>query len=132
MTQTLSADDFAAISDHIARYCWHVDRGDSDAWVALWTPDAVFVGAGPEPLVGRAALRAIPARVVAAQMRHLFGNLSGCYLDNKDLVRIRYYNFITTWKDGGALMSMVASELTMVRDGAGWLIGRNESTEAGK
>ena len=127
MTEKISTDDFVAISDHIGRYCWLVDRGDADAWAALWTQDCVFVGAGPEPLVGHDALRGVVNTVVSTGMRHLFGNLSCDYLDDKDTVKARYYNFITTWKGGGAFFSMVLSELTLVRDGQGWLISRNDS-----
>jgi len=126
MTRVSSAD-YAAICDHLGRYCQRVDAGDAEAWSNLWTEDAVFTGAGPEPLVGREALKGVAHHVVATKMRHLYGNLF-CDYEGPDLVRARYHNFITTWADGPALMAMVYSELELVRAGDGWLIRRNDST----
>ena len=55
----VSTDDYVAISDHLARYCWLVDEGDEEGWIALFTEDGVFTGVTPEPVVGREALRQV-------------------------------------------------------------------------
>jgi hypothetical protein len=55
----ISTEDYVAVSDHLARYCWGVDEGDEDGWIALWTEDGVFTGVTPEPVVGRENLRQV-------------------------------------------------------------------------
>ncbi|MCB2075671.1 MAG: nuclear transport factor 2 family protein [Novosphingobium sp.] len=43
----VSTDDYASISDFLARYCWLVDESDGDGWAALWSEDGVFAGVSP-------------------------------------------------------------------------------------
>ena len=126
----VSTDDYAAVRDHLGRYCQLVDLGDAEAWARLWTEDAVFTGAGPEPLVGREALKNVARHVVATKMRHLYGNLACDYV-GPDVIRARYLNYISTWADGPSMMAMIESVLTLVRDGDGWLIQRNDSVAVG-
>jgi hypothetical protein len=52
----IATEHYAAISDHLGRYC---RVGDDDAWVARRTEDGVFSGATPEPCVGREALKIV-------------------------------------------------------------------------
>ena len=40
----VSTEDYVSISDHFARYCWAVDEGDEDGWIALWAEDGVRRG----------------------------------------------------------------------------------------
>ncbi len=51
----VSTADHIAISDHLARYCWAVDEGDEEGWIALWTEDGVFTRIGGWALVALAA-----------------------------------------------------------------------------
>jgi ketosteroid isomerase-like protein len=127
----VSDADFNAISDHMGRYCWHVDSGEGDEWAALWTEDGVFTGPHPEPVVGREALKRVPLDAfeqAGGKIRHMVANLHCDYIDgDKDKVRARYYNFVTSWVNGGAFACMAIAEVVLVRDGDGWLIQRNHS-----
>ena len=51
-------DDHAAIRDLLARYCIYLDLDDVEAWVALFTPEAVYQVYGRE-FVGHEGLRAM-------------------------------------------------------------------------
>lgn len=131
----ISTDDYVAISDHLARYCWAVDEGDEDGWVGLWAEDGVFTGVTPEPVVGREALRQVVRMSQASgpgKTRHMVANLACDYQDGKDVVLARYYNFVTNWADGGRLQVMALSKVVLQRGGpsesGGWLIRRNDST----
>lgn len=127
----VTTEDYAAISDHMGRYCWCVDGGLSEEWVALWTEDGVFTGIAPDPVVGREALKAVPRSSFdgsdGGKLRHLIGNLHCDYADGNDVVRARFYNFVSTWVSGGAFAVMAICEAVLVRDRAGWLIKRNDA-----
>lgn len=132
----VSTDDYVAISDHLARYCWAVDEGDEEDWIGLWTEDGVFTGVTPEPVVGREALRMIVRMGQASgprKTRHMVANLACDYQsgpdgqDGKDVVLARYYNFVTNWAQGGRLQVMAMSRVVLQRAGSGWLIRRNDS-----
>jgi hypothetical protein len=124
----VSPEDFVAISDHMGRYCWTVDECDEEAWVALWTEDGVFTGVFPEPLVGREALKAVPRsakQMANGRLRHIIGNLHCDYRGGRDTVLARYYNLVTDWVEGGRFNCMATCQVTLVRDGPGWLVARN-------
>jgi hypothetical protein len=128
----VSTDDYVAVADHIARYCWKVDGGDADGWAALWTEDGVFTGITPEPLVGRAVLRNVPLGVkadVGDTMAHKAVNIFCDYGENTDTIHAHLYNYVTTWMPGapGKPNVMARCVMTLVRSGSGWLIQRNEA-----
>lgn len=126
----VSTDDYVAISDHLARYCWTVDEGDEEGWIALWAEDGVFTGIAPEPIAGREALRMVVRMAQASgprKTRHMVANLTCDYHDGADLVLARYYNFVTNWTQGARMTVMAMSKVLLVRDGNGWLIRRNDS-----
>lgn len=125
----VSTEDYMAISDHLARYCWAVDEGDSEAWVRTWVEDGVFTGVSVDPIVGRAALAHVPEQSFAIAnggVRHMAANLFCEYGDDRDTVNAQYYNMITKWEHPPTLMAMALSRAVLVRDGAGWLIKRND------
>lgn len=128
----VTTDDHVSISDHLGRYCWHVDHGERSEWLALWAEDGEFAGATPEPLRGHAALGGIVDMVFdgaeGRRMRHTVGNLHCDYLEGEHLVRARFYNEIANWEAGGKLAELVICEMTLVRNGGGWLIQRNAFT----
>lgn len=126
----ITTDDFVAISDHMGRYCFKVDEGDEEGWVALWTEDGVFTGVSPEPIVGREALKGVPRNEkeqAQGKMRHLIGNLHCDYVGGRDTVLARYYNLVTMWLSGGGFTCMALCDVTLVRNGDGWLISRNDT-----
>jgi hypothetical protein len=128
----VTTEDFASVSDHIGRYCWAVDSGDGDAWVALWTADGVFTGIAPDPVVGHAALKHIPVAAFAdhqGTMSHLAGNIYCDYGDDKGTVVAHLYNYVTTWSAGrgGRHFVMAKCVMTLVRNGEGWLTKRNDA-----
>lgn len=125
-------EDHVGIADHIARYCWAVDSGDSDRWVALWTKDGVFTGISPEPIIGEAALRHVTLDAHAAYAGtacHHAANIYCDYADDHDTVYAHLYNYVTSWVpgEGGKHMVMAKCRMTLVRNGAGWLLRRNEA-----
>jgi ketosteroid isomerase-like protein len=126
----ISTDDYVAIMDHMARYCWAVDEGDEEGWIALWTEDGVFSGATPEPLAGREALRTavrMAQGLGPGMMRHSITNMFCDYLDGSDRVLASYYNMVSTWAGGAKMTLLALSKVELVRDGGGWLIARNDS-----
>jgi 3-phenylpropionate/cinnamic acid dioxygenase small subunit len=131
---TISTEDHVAISDFLARYCWLVDEGDEDGWVALWAKDAVFTGVLAEPVVGHEALRALVRLGNASgpgKTRHMIANLYCEYQGGRDTVLASYYNFVTNWAQGARIMVMATSRVLLERSGdhknGGWLIRRNDS-----
>jgi hypothetical protein len=54
------AADHAEIRDLLARYCVHLDLDDTERWVGLFTPDAVYEVYGRE-FVGHDGLRGMAA-----------------------------------------------------------------------
>jgi hypothetical protein len=125
----VSTDDWVAISDFFGRYCWFVDENKADEWAALWTEDGTFTGTSPNPIVGREALKSIPTSSWAqgaGAMRHAFANLYLDYGDTKDTVIAHLYNQVSHWQDGGKLFVMAICTATLVRNGDGWLIKRND------
>jgi 3-phenylpropionate/cinnamic acid dioxygenase small subunit len=128
MAKGVSVADYAEIADLFGRYCWHVDNGESDAWVDLWTEDGVYSGARPQPVVGREALKAIPRGSFegsnGGKTRHLVANLHCDYVD-KDTIRARFYNYISNWETQGRNVLMALCEAILVRRAEGWKLKRN-------
>lgn len=127
----ISTDDYVAISDHLARYCWAVDEGDEEGWIGLWSEDGVFTGVTPEPVVGREALRQVVRMAQASgpgKTRHMVANLACDYQDGRDVVLARYYNFVTNWADGARIQVLALCSVLLERKaGSGWLIRRNDA-----
>jgi hypothetical protein len=126
----ISTDDHIAVSDLLARYCWRVDEGDEDGWIALWVEDGVFTGVMPEPVVGHAALRGIVQMAQTSgpgMMRHMVANLTCDYQDGRDLVLASYYNLVTNWAEGAKISLLALSKVLLERSGESWLIRRNDT-----
>jgi ketosteroid isomerase-like protein len=131
----VSTADHIAISDHLARYCWAVDEGDEEGWIALWTEDGVFTGVAPAPIEGREALRGVVKMAQSlgpGMMRHMITNLMCDYMggnmDGRDRVLAAYYNLVTHWNDGARFALLALSKVQLVRTGEAWLIARNDTT----
>jgi hypothetical protein len=128
MRKRVSTEDFVAISDLWGRFCWLVDEGQVDEWGDMWAEDGVATGAGPNPLVGREALKSIPRAFAESggKMRHMVGNLHCDYGETENIVIARFYNFGTNWVKGGSFGAIAICQATLVRDGHDWKIKRND------
>src|SRR5262245_1402840 len=71
-------EDKDAIRELLARYCFHFDNGEFEAWVNLFTEDAVFDVGARGRFAGRDALRkfvhAIPLTNGVPGMKHCVMN----------------------------------------------------------
>jgi hypothetical protein len=124
----VSTEDYVAIADSLGRYCWFLDHGDEDGWIALWSEDGTLLGLGPQPIVGHGALRHVPRKFAeyAGRRRHLAGNLFCDYGESQNAIDAKFYNFVSGWSDTGGEASVLAiCEATFVRVDSRWLISRN-------
>jgi len=133
MSTGIAPEDYVAVTDFIGRYFWYVDENMSDEWVNCWTEDGVFhmIGSAsvPKPLVGREALSAIPAlsfRLSEGKMRHQFSNLFCDYGASRNEVTATFDELVTNWKSGGAFQTMAVCKMSLVREGGGWKVKRND------
>lgn len=124
-------EDVIAVQDLLGRYCWYVDENMGEEWASLYTPDGVFEGTRPDPVIGRESLAQVPGQLAAhfnGRMRHQVGNL---FLDAGALpheMTARFYNQISTWgMDGNNLLMLAISTARLVRENAAapWRISRN-------
>jgi hypothetical protein len=125
----VSAEDYVAISDSLARYCWTLDNGDEDGWVALWREGGTLLGVGPNPLVGREALRHVVRKFgeYAGRRRHMAGNLFCDYGEDRNAINAKFYNLISEWSDAGGTAALFAiGETTYICEDRRWLIDRSE------
>ena len=127
----VAVEDYIGVQDHMARYCHAIDEGRADDWVEMFTPDGVFTGFTPEPLVGRDQLKVIVINAFNdnnGTMCHFAANLFCDYGDDRDTIKASLYNHVTTWLagQGGRSIVMAKCKLELVRSAAGWLIRRNE------
>lgn len=129
----ISLEDWMSINEFWSAYSWAFDDGKADEWVALWTEDGTFTGIAPEDVVGHAALKGVCDGSFAdakGGLRHLYGNLLVAYDGaNKDVVRGRLYNYVSTWGMGeqSGNFTMALCNIVMVRSGAGWKLKRNDA-----
>jgi 3-phenylpropionate/cinnamic acid dioxygenase small subunit len=125
MARKVTLEDRAEVQDVLARYCWHVDEGDSDAWADLWTEDGVFAGVTRDPLRGREALKMVPGWSLSGGCRHKLVNLIIEYGDNTDEIVVRCYNFVSSWLDDAKFNSFAVARYHLVRRGDTWKIKSN-------
>jgi 3-phenylpropionate/cinnamic acid dioxygenase small subunit len=125
MGKKLTLADRAEVTDVLARYCWHVDEGDSDDWADLWTEDGVFAGVTPDPIRGREALKQVPIWSISGGCRHKLVNLIPEYGDTEDEVIVRCYNFVTSWLNDATFNSLAVARYHLVRRGDTWKIKSN-------
>jgi hypothetical protein len=124
----VSTEDYVEINDRLGRYCWMLDNADEDGWIGLWREDGTLVGLGPQPIVGREALRHVPRKFgeYAGRRRHLACNLFCDYGESRNAIDAKFYNFVSGWSDAGGEASLFAiCEASFVREGGQWLIARN-------
>jgi hypothetical protein len=131
---SVSTDDFAQISDSLGRYCWMLDNADADGWVSLWHEEGTLLGLGPQPIVGREALRHVPQKFgeYGGRRRHLACNVFCDYGESRSEIDAKFYNFVSNWGEEGGEASLFAiCEATFVLADGKWLISRNMMTLLG-
>lgn len=127
----LTADDHCSVQDFWANYCWLIDEGQSADWAMLWTDDGTFTGVAPEPLVGHDSLQAFAQGVYLGSgegnIRHMAGNLACEYGENRDVVKARFYNYVTMWggQPGAGSYVMALCEAVLLRFGESWKLRSN-------
>lgn len=129
MSTGVSVEDYCGVSDLLARYFRMVDQNRPDEYVALWTEDGVLAITGHKPIVGREAMRVIPRMAFEradGKICHMYTNLSCDYAATPDTVIAEFYELVLDWKSGGAFNMMGLCTATLVRDGAGWKMKRND------
>ena len=125
MGKKVTLEDRAEVQDVLARYCFFVDEGEADAWADLWTPDGVFAGVSPQPIVGREALKSVPPTSLAGGCRHALANLIIEYGDSDDDIVVRCYNLVTAWLKDAELNCLAVARYHLVRRGDTWKIKSN-------
>jgi hypothetical protein len=125
MTKIVSLEDRAKVEDLLARYCFFVDEGESDAWADLWTEDGIFAGATPKPVAGREALKGVPIWSQSGGCRHSLVNLIMDYGETNDEMIVRGYNLVTNWLDDAKLGVLSVVRYHLVRRGDIWKIKSN-------
>jgi hypothetical protein len=123
-------EDFLAVQELVARYCWYVDENRGADWAALYTDDGIFEGTRPEPVIGRAALEKVPGELNGyfnGRLRHQASNLYVEHGTEPGTLVARFYNQIAKWDQGLKPLMLGVSTATLVRDqpGGPWLIKRN-------
>lgn len=122
----VKAEDFNAIQDLLARYCWLFDEGDADGYASLWTGEGELAGFG-DPIRGLPALRKVVEGSYAeskGRLRHLLTNLTVSYGADRDSVTAKGYNVVTRWDSGGTLVFNVKETFELARTDAGWRLKR--------
>jgi hypothetical protein len=122
----VSVEDRLEVNDLLARYCWHVDEGDCDAWADLWTEDGVFAGVTPEPIRGREALKQVPAWSLSGGSRHNLINVIPEYGATEDEITVRAYNLVFSWMNAGAINCNAVALYKLVRRNGEWKIKSNQ------
>jgi hypothetical protein len=127
MNAKVSLQDWVDVNDLLARYCFFVDEGESDAWADLWTEDGVFAGVTRDPVRGREALKQVPKWAISGGSRHKLVNLIIEYGETKDDIIVRGYNFVTGWLGGPRFGAMAVVRYHLVRKGGEWKIKSNQA-----
>jgi hypothetical protein len=130
MSEPVSTEDFLAVQDLFARYCWYLDESRGEEWAALYTEDGIFEGTRPQAVRGQAQLIEVPSQGQAffnGKLRHQYGNL---YIERdaeENRLVARFYNQVTAWGDGGKFVMLAQCTATLVRASAGapWRIEKN-------
>jgi len=127
----LTTEDWQSVQEFWANYCWLIDEGQSEDWAKLWAEDGIFTGVAPEPLVGHDSLLGFAKNVYASNgngnIRHMAGNLTCQYVGSRDMVKARFYNYVTLWGGlpGAGSYVMALCEATLLRSGESWTLKSN-------
>jgi|KBSSwiStaDraftv2_1062776.scaffolds.fasta_scaffold739501_2 hypothetical protein len=120
----LTTDDRLDLQNLMGHYCQLMDEGDP-RWADLFTHDGVLSGIFPEPVIGMDALRAVPAASMEQTKGFFRHHLGSVTIDPEgEGARVKGYNLVTDWSDGGKLILLARYSILAVRTGAGWRLSR--------
>jgi 3-phenylpropionate/cinnamic acid dioxygenase small subunit len=111
-----------AIHEHMARYCFHFDNGEFDAWLDLFTPDGAFDLGARGRFAGRQSLqtflKSLPLTGGVPMMKH-------CVLNSIVTVsgdRATAQSYVVVIRGGEHLAITVAGryEDQLVKTASGW------------
>lgn len=121
---TLTTEDRLELQNLMGHYCHLIDDGDP-AWADLFTDDGVLDGVLPETVTGKEVLRHVPAGSMehtGGFFRHHLGSLT---IDPEEAgARLKGYNLVTDWRDGGKLVMFARYSIFAVRTVEGWRLKR--------
>ncbi|HKR25136.1 MAG TPA: nuclear transport factor 2 family protein [Phenylobacterium sp.] len=120
----LTLEDRVLLQDLMGRYCLMVDAAD-EGWADLFVEDGVLDGIYPEPLIGREALRVVPRNAREGSGGFWRHHLTSVAIDEAaGGARLRAYNLVTDWRDGGKLVMNARYNVEAVRTPEGWRLKR--------
>jgi uncharacterized protein (TIGR02246 family) len=122
----LKGEDREAIREVMARYCWHTDHGDWDAWLGLFTADGAWGAEGARPFEGQEALAKLvkglaKKRETAAPSRHFIANE---WIEaGPDSATLRAYAAIIV-PGSGVVRTVGEYEASLILTPGGWRLRR--------
>lgn len=122
----LRGEDRDAIREVMARYCWHTDHGDWEAWLGLFTADGSWSAEGGRPFEGQEALAKLvkglaKKRETAAPSRHFIANE---WIEaGSESATLRAYAAIIT-PGSGVVRTLGEYEASVVPTSDGWRLRR--------
>jgi hypothetical protein len=122
----LSPEDFFALNDLLARYCWCFDSGDADGYASLWTGEGELTGFG-DPVRGTDALRKLLQDSYASsqgKLRHLLMSVTLHRGADGNSATAKGYNLVTRWNSDGSLIFNVEETFELRRTAEGWRLLR--------
>lgn len=142
MSVSGDATDRADIGDLLARLAHYADESEVDAYLDLFTPDAVWelrsatsAGAQPDRRVGRADIEAgvIARRTAGGQgpgsrTRHVITTIDVHEITDNEARTVAYWQFYTDTTDAPRLAAMGQYEDLFRRTPAGWRLARRTIT----
>jgi uncharacterized protein (TIGR02246 family) len=122
-----SANDEQALRDVVATWHRATAAGDVDAVLALMTDDAVFLGAGRPPMVGRDAFGAALRALLATQRIASTGDVREAVVDGDLGYCWTHLTVETSQADGGGRSVRSGHTLSVFRRGADgrWRLARD-------
>lgn len=120
----LTVEDRLELQNLMGHYCHLMDQADP-AWADLFTEDGILDGILPQTAAGKDVLRHVPAGAkqhTGGFYRHLLGSVT---IDGEgEGARIKGYNLVTDWRDGGKLIMLARYSIFAVRSADGWRLKR--------
>ena len=118
-----SLEDKEAIRELLSSYCFHTDRKDADARLALFAEDAVWDAGKYGRFEGKRALREYMAKSASRDIKFRHLTVNEIITVEGDAASARSYVLVLKLEEGGAptLFSTRFYEDRLVKTGGRWL-----------